>query len=216
MRKIITDDQETVTRLGNPAKPQGEEGRKMLIRMNSSHSGVTEWALSFLSFSENDRALDIGCGGGATVKRLSDRIPRGHIAGVDYSEISVEMSISTNADDIARGKTEIYLASVDNLPFDDNSFDKIVTVESFYFWPDPVKNLREVRRVLKPDGVFMMAADIYGKNGLSEQTLENVRRYALTNPTLDRFGEMFSEAGFTDIAIRIRRDTDWVCVEAKG
>lgn len=67
--------------------------------------------------------------------RLSARIGGGHITGVDYSAVSVALSQETNAPDIAKGKMEGLEASVEALPFADDSFHKIVTVESFYFGP---------------------------------------------------------------------------------
>lgn len=47
-------NQEEITRKGNPRKPQGEEGEQMLQRMNESHAAVTQWALGFLDFEEED------------------------------------------------------------------------------------------------------------------------------------------------------------------
>ena len=205
--------QAEVTRKGNPRKPQGEEGAQMLRRMNDSHAAVTQWALGFLAFQEQDQALDIGCGGGATLARLSARIGGGHITGVDYSAVSVALSQETNAPDIAKGKMEVLEASVEALPFANDSFHKIVTVESFYFWPDPVENLKEVRRVLKPDGVFLLVADIYQKEGLSKETLENIARYELLNPTPEEFTAMFQQAGFAESRVHTKEGTNWICVE---
>lgn len=68
--------EDEITRIGNPRKPQGEEGRQMLKRMNESHAEVTEWALGFFDFHESDDALDIGCGGGATLARMAKRIKK--------------------------------------------------------------------------------------------------------------------------------------------
>lgn len=62
--------------------------------------------------------------------------------------------------------------SVESLSFADDTFDKITTVESFYFWPAPQENLKEVRRVLKPGGTFVLVADTYNKEGLDPKTLE--------------------------------------------
>ena len=73
---IQQENQEEITRKGNPRKPQGEEGVQMLHRMNKSHYEVTGWALDFLTFQENNQILDIGCGGGATLKRMSEYIDR--------------------------------------------------------------------------------------------------------------------------------------------
>ena len=64
--------QQEITISGNPGKPVGEDGEKMLCRMNESHYAVTGWALEHWKIRENDRILDIGCGGGATLKRMSD------------------------------------------------------------------------------------------------------------------------------------------------
>ena len=207
--------QEEITRKGNPGKPQGEEGVLMLHRMNKSHEPVTNWALDFLTFHDNDRALDIGCGGGATLHRLSERISRGHITGVDYSSVAVDVSKKTNEEEISKGKIDVLPGNVEKLPFADNSFDKIVTVESFYFWPDPEANLKEVYRVLDKSGTFLLVADIYQKDGLSKEILESIQRYHLFNPTPERFRELFSSAGFADIIIHTKEGKDWICVEGK-
>ena len=126
--------QQQITDSGNPRKPTGDDGQKMLERMNESHYAVTGWALEHWNINESDIILDIGCGGGATLKRMSDSVVSGHLTGVDYSSTSVEMSKETNYDSVKSGKTDIIEASVEHLPFLDNSFDKIITVESFYFW----------------------------------------------------------------------------------
>ena len=208
-----TRSQEEITQMGNPAKPRGEEGAKMLLRMNDSHYPVTGWALSFLSFQKSDRVLDIGCGGGAALKRMSGQMESGHLIGVDYSEVSVELSRKMNVEDIASGKMEVLKASVEQLPFEENQFDKIITVESFYFWPDPAENLKEVVRVLKTGGVFLLVADIYQKEGLDKSVLDNIARYQLFNPTVEEFELLFRQAGFSEVKAHTKEGTDWICVE---
>ena len=214
MEKQETTQQE-ITEMGNPRKPQGAEGVQMLERMNNSHAAVTEWAFSFLDVKPDDVILDVGCGGGAALARLSRRTAHGHLVGVDYSSVSVQQSLAHNRTDVENGKMEILEGSVEKLPFPDETFDKIVTVESFYFWPDPVENLKEVRRVLKPDGVFLLTADIYQKEGLSEETLGNIKRYQLLNPTPDEFKKMFREAGFSDVIVHTQEGEDWISVEGR-
>lgn len=206
-------NQADITRKGNPRKPQGEEGAQMLLRMNDSHGAVTQWALGHLALAPGDHVLDIGCGGGATLARLSAQLPAGHLTGVDYSDVSVALSRQTNAADVASGKLEVLEASVEALPFGADTFHKIVTVESFYFWPNPLENLKEVRRVLRPGGVFLLVADIYQKEGLSPETLENIARYQLLNPTPEEFAAMFRQAGFAESRIHTKEGTNWICVE---
>lgn len=205
--------QNEITQKGNPRKPQGEEGRLMLNRMSESHAPLTEWALSRIKFNETDTVLDIGCGGGTALLRLSKCILSGKLVGVDYSPISVALAQENNAADIAGGKTKILLASVENLPFANGAFDRIITVESFYFWPNPAENLREVLRVLKPGGIFLLIADIYKKNGLTKESLENIERYQMNNFTKNEFEAMFRRTGFSEVRVHTKNDTDWICVE---
>ena len=91
-----TMDERAITRAGNPGNPHGLFGEQMLERMNQSHADVTNWALDQLEFKAGDRALDIGCGGGATMGRIAGRIQAaggmGHVSGVDISEVSCEAS----------------------------------------------------------------------------------------------------------------------------
>ncbi len=211
MTNTITD-QKTITINGNPGKPTGEAGKQMLERMNQSHYELTGWALNFFSVKENDSILDIGCGGGMTLKRLSALSPNGKLFGIDHSAVAVEESIMLNETLCKNGKLKITKASVESLPFVDNFFDRVITVESFYFWPNPVENLKEVLRVLKTGGKFLLVADIYGKEGLSEETLDNIKFFNLLNPTKTEFREMFEKSGFMNIDIHIKEGTDWIAV----
>jgi len=203
----------SVTELGNPRKPHGEAGIEMLDGMNKRHYAVTGWALEFFSFNANDNVLDIGCGGGETIHRIAENIIGGKVIGVDYSPLSVELSIKRNSEFIECGKVSITEASVEKLPFDDNSFDKIITVESFYFWPDPQENLKEVYRVLKEDGKFLIVADINGDADLDEADLEGIKKYDLFNPTLEQFRELLENSGFKEVNVHTKPGEKWVCAE---
>ena len=205
--------QQAITAAGNPAKPTGEAGEQMLARMNESHGPLTAWGLSHFNWRGDETVLDIGCGGGATLKRMSDCVTIGNLTGVDYSETSVRTSRQTNTEAIKAGKMDVSQGSVEKLPFADDSFDKITTVESFYFWPDPPENLKEVSRVLKKGGTFLLIAEIYERPDLSPATRENIKHYNLYNPTPETFETIFRKAGFTAVTVHIEPNEGWICVE---
>lgn len=207
--------EKSVTEQGNPARPTGTAGEEMLSRMNESHYAVTGWALDFFEFSGNENVLDLGCGGGETLRRMSEKINDGHLTGVDYSSVSVKMSSEHNNKSISCGKMDIVEASVENLPFADDSFDKIITVESFYFWNNPQEDLKEVYRVLAENGTFLIVADIYGGAELSENETENIRKYNLFNPSPDEFENLLENAGFRDVKIHTKNGTNWICAEGR-
>lgn len=204
----------SITELGNPAKPQGNAGEIMLTRMNVSHYDVTGWAMEFLEISGSESILDIGCGGGETLRRLSMKTS-GHLTGVDYSAVSTRMSRELNFDSISSGKMTIADASVENLPFADGTFDRIITVESFYFWKNPQEDLKEVYRVLAGKGIFLIVADIYGGADLSDSEIENIRKYKLYNPAPEEFEKLLTNAGFSDVRIHTKSGTNWICAEGR-
>ena len=206
-------DEIEITVLGNPGHPEGEAGKQMLDRMNLSHDAVTNWGLDHLILTEKaPQLLDIGCGGGATLSRLLNRYPHSTVYGVDYSEVSVEQSRMFNSAFVESGQVRVIQASVENLPFRDEFFHAITTVESFYFWPNPQENLKEVNRVLKAGGMFLLIADIYENGHLPEKARENVRRFHLYNPPMDEFRELFQHAGFDNIHVHTKEGTSWICV----
>ena len=149
-------------------KPSGRTGEAMLRSMNDRHSALTDWGLEQVAIRATDTVLDIGCGGGRTVQKLAARAAR--VWGVDFSETSVAAARALNADAIAAGRVAIEHASVEKLPFGAATCDVVTAVETHYYWPDLVANFREVLRVLRPGGTFLIIIEAY-------------RRYRFPTPT---------------------------------
>ena len=76
----------------NTCKPKGFAGKVMVNMMNAGHAALAEWGLTHIEIQDDDFCLDIGCGGGANLKRLLKKSPNGRITGIDYSEVSVQKS----------------------------------------------------------------------------------------------------------------------------
>ena len=184
--------------------------------MNEEHSDLTLWALDLIDYNNISRILDIGCGGGATLRYLSERVTDCHLTGVDYSDVSVALSKEMNAALISAGQMDIVSGSVAALPFKAASFDRVVTVESFYFWPDPVESLKEVRRVLTPEGIFFLVSEIYERPDLTPHCRENISKYHMNVPGIDGFTSLFHSAGFSDVAIHTKDGEFWIAVEGRN
>lgn len=136
----------------NPGRPEGEIGKQMLERMNKSHEPLRAFGLPLLPWRPDMRILDVGCGGGATIKEMLKLSPGSRIDGVDYSEVSVRQSREWNREYLG-SRCEIRKADVAALPFADDTFDLVTAMETVYFWPDPDRAFSEIRRVLKPSGI---------------------------------------------------------------
>ena len=137
----------------NPARPEGEIGEKMLKRMNKSHGPLRNFGLSQIPWRPDMRILDVGCGGGATIREMLELSQDSVIDGVDYSEVSVAQSQELNREYLGK-RCHISQGDAADLPFSENYYDLATAVETVYFWPDPEKAFSEVLRVLKPSGMF--------------------------------------------------------------
>ena len=146
------------------ANPQGAAGKLLIASMNIFHTPVSLWGISHLDLAGNEKILDIGCGGGINLSRFLKKVPRGHVTGIDLSPDCVNYSFMRNRDAIAEGRCSVYEGSAELLPFGANHFDVITAFETIYFWPNLPNTLKEIKRVLKPGGTFLIVneADGYG------------------------------------------------------
>jgi cyclopropane fatty-acyl-phospholipid synthase-like methyltransferase len=78
--------------LNQVRKPTRWVGRVFVWGMNQSHSNLTDWGLGHLAIEKHFDVLDVGCGGGRTLQKLSARATEGMVCGVDYSQGSVHAS----------------------------------------------------------------------------------------------------------------------------
>jgi ubiquinone/menaquinone biosynthesis C-methylase UbiE len=107
-----------------------------------------------MEFEKNDQILEIGFGTGKFFDKLFDGNDTIQVNGIDYSEDMVEMARETNQENISKGNLKIIQGNRDAIPFPDHSFDKVFCNMVIYFWDQPEKHLKEIKRVLKPGGMF--------------------------------------------------------------
>jgi ubiquinone/menaquinone biosynthesis C-methylase UbiE len=118
-------------------KPSRIFGRVVASTMNASHSRMTNWGLQYVPIEKQFTILDVGCGGGRTVRKHAAAASDGSVYGVDYAAGSVVASRAENRDAIQEGRVEIEQASVSQLPFPEARFDLVSAVETIYYWPTP-------------------------------------------------------------------------------
>jgi ubiquinone/menaquinone biosynthesis C-methylase UbiE len=180
--------------------------------MNRSHSSVTDWGLGHVSIAAHDAILDVGCGGGRTIQKLAAVATGGLICGVDYSSASAAAARRTNADAIAAGRVRILEGTVSRLPFPDAAFDLVTAVETHYYWPDLVADLRETRRVLKQGGRILIIAETYRRQGGVDALFGPVMRLLGGRYlTADQHREALTGAGFVDVVVEVERRKGWIC-----
>ena len=136
--------------------PSGVIGRLIGRIMAAETVPANEHALRLLRLVPTDHVLEVGFGHGRTIQSAADKLPHGFVAGVDLSEQMLRMASRRNRRHIAAGRVALKVSDAMPLPFPDGSFDKIYCVHVLYFWPEPRDQLREILRVLKPAGRFVL------------------------------------------------------------
>ena len=156
----------------NTRKPTGFGGKVMLNMMNLFHAPLADWGMKFLPLSSNAKVLDCGCGGGANIRKLLKKCPQGVVKGVDYSPVSVEKARRHNAAAIGSGRCAIWQGSVERIIFASDWFDAVTAFETVYFWPNLPQCFREVYRVLKPGGTFLICNESSGDTDKDDKWTE--------------------------------------------
>jgi len=189
------------------ARPEGKWGRVMLRFMNFGHAPLTKWGLSLVHFQMGMKMLDIGCGGGATIKRVISLNPSSKVYGIDISEESVAKAKEVNKEFLDK-KVFIQQGSAEHLPYDDNFFDIVTAVETVYFWPNLPQCLQEVKRVLKPEGQFAIIVEVIQKDSSWTKVVEGMTAY-----TPEQLKDLLEQAGFCDVQI-YRKKPSYATIKA--
>jgi SAM-dependent methyltransferase len=166
-------------------------GRAMLKFMNLCHAPLTNWGLKQVDIQDGWTMLDIGCGGGATLKRLLKRSKDAQVYGIDISEESVAKAKKVNANVLDK-QVFVCQGSAEKLPYEDGKFDLVTAVETVYFWPNLPNCLQEVRRVLKQGGKFAIMVEVIDGDSMWTNVVEGMNTYSP-----EELKTMLEDAGFT-------------------
>jgi ubiquinone/menaquinone biosynthesis C-methylase UbiE len=131
-------------------RPQGPLGRLGGIIMARTNEECGAWVAGLLEIGASDTVLEVGFGPGVVIRRLSK--VAGHVAGIDPSQKMVQQACARNAKAIESRRVDLRRGSVESLPFDRDTFDKAIAINSMQVWPDAVAGLREIRRVMRSGG----------------------------------------------------------------
>lgn len=123
-----------------------------------------EWRNSLLANVRGD-ILEVGIGTGISLKYYPKDI--NSLTGVDFSEGMLNLARKKKKKLQVDFKVNLMNADIQVLPFPDNTFDSIVSTCVFCSVPDPVKGLKELKRVCKPEGEIFMIEHMRSSNPLA-------------------------------------------------
>ena len=141
--------------LGNP---EGKIGKAVTAQLNKANAGAYSAALGKLGMNAGDRIIEIGFGNGQEIPRVLSLSTDVTYFGLDISDTMVADATEFNGDAVRQGRVTLANGTSAAIPADANTFDKALALNTIYFWPDPVADLRELRRVVREDGRLVLGA----------------------------------------------------------
>jgi len=184
------------------AKGEGET-------MQRHHLNITEKTIQRMALRPGERVLDLGCGSGWATRLLARIVCEGpegfgQVVGVDISD---EMIRQARAESKDFGNILYVWGSAEKLPWEENFFDKVLSVESFYYYADQDRALNELFRVMAPRARMYILINLYKDNAYSLQWV-NKLKVPVHVRSKDEYIELFKAHAFEDVeAVPIPDDT---------
>ena len=141
--------------------------------------GFGNWLFSHYDISPNTKILELGCGTGDMWKSKLHLIDKSiELTLTDFSENMVSIAKNTLGE---HNHISYDVVNIENIPYADNSFDRVIANMMLYHVPDLDKGLSEVKRILREDGYFYCAT--YGENGIMPFIAGLLKEYGITDTT---------------------------------
>jgi ubiquinone/menaquinone biosynthesis C-methylase UbiE len=179
------------------AEGKGEE-------MEAHHISITEQTLAIMDLKPGERVLDLGCGTGWTSRMMAKTVANGdrpgQVIGLDVAD---EMIRRARAASVDQQNLMFVLGSALEIPWEENFFDKVLSVESFYYYPDQDRALAELFRVIAPKGELYILINLYRDNHYSLRWVEELK-VPLQVRSEQEYVEMLKRHTYEDVrALRI-------------
>jgi len=146
-------------------------------KMEQHHLNITEKTIRLMGLRPGERVLDLGCGSGWATRLLARLVAEGpqgfgQVVGLDVSDEMIRLARESSKD----FENVLYVwGSSQQIPWEENFFDKVLSVESFYYYPDQDRALAELFRVMAPHGRLFILINLYKDNPYSLQWIDRLK-----------------------------------------
>lgn len=178
-------------------KPSGLIGRVITKIWSFYFKKLSLWAIKQTTISDNYRILEIGYGGGSTIKNLLALNKNLEIHGIDISKESYRTAQRVHSDSIRKGSVQLKIGNVENMPYQNNYFDRIFAIQTHIFWKDIKKSFQEVYRVLSSNSTLIIASE-----------KEKIHYHMTDYRTSHEFSQLLTNIGFSKIEEKQNRN--WI------
>jgi ubiquinone/menaquinone biosynthesis C-methylase UbiE len=186
-KKMTTEDElkEIASQLNHP---NGIKGIEIGNMMSETNAVMTSSTIDSLLISNNDYVLELGPGNGSHLSQILNKCATVKYVGLEISELMQKEAIKINQNYIDHHQATFYLYNGKIIPFANDTFDKVMTVNTIYFWQNPNEFIKEIYRVTKPNGLVsitfaeenFMKKLPFTKFGFQLYTIEKIEKLIYT------------------------------------
>ena len=134
--------------------PTGEKGIEMGNMMNETNINMTRHSIQNLQIDSGNKILELGHGNAGHVEFIFEQAENIKYYGLEMSELMFQEARQINRNYVSQKQAFFSIYDGNTIPFEDDSFNKVFTVNTIYFWQEPEKLLSEIYRVLQPKGIL--------------------------------------------------------------
>lgn len=224
----MMDDKDPMKKLAEQLRcPSGHQAETIADNMFKSNHNMIQETIQTLTLENQSVILEIGFGSGKHIAQLLDISPNIKYYGIEISEAMHNLAIYHNQSAVESDRA--YFEKVDGsglLPFSDNQFTHIFSVNTLYFWPDIDLSLREIYRTLQDEGQlvltfvekefgvklpftqhgFSLYTDDEIANYLHQIGFEDIQSMTYTDDTTSKDGTPVKRTFLTVYAVKSERD----------
>ena len=139
-------------------QPSGWFGRLVMAAIfDKGNAFLNAFINDLMAVTDSDHILEIGFGTGALLHKMARQMNHGFIEGIDFSDTMISIAQRRNRINIANGMVRIVKGNFDEMSYQADTFTKVCSVNTIYFWPDPEFTANKIANLLKPGGKLFLA-----------------------------------------------------------
>jgi ubiquinone/menaquinone biosynthesis C-methylase UbiE len=175
------------------SKPGGIIGKIVAALMAAGNKQMYDYVLRN-SGEIGQKVLEIGFGGGSHFQKILEQTKEGTITGIDKSKSMVNLASRNNNNLIDNNRLFLSQGDSCSLPYPDEEFDTVISLNTIYFWREPQLDIDQIYRVLSSGGRLLIgfnSKDIMIRNGYKK------KYFNFYEP--DEVEKLILKAGFNNI-----------------
>lgn len=186
------------------ARPHGRLAGVFAAVLNRGNRLINQRTVEALAVSPDQKVLELGFGGGMALELLLAEKGCVCVTGLDPSEEMVRAASRRLTQWIQAGRLALQQGTAEDLPWTDSELDRVLSVNSIFYWSNPSRGVREIRRALRPEGILVL-----GLRSKAVMDKIGIERLGYWSPSESDLSALLTDAGFTSLSWQHHREAGW-------